>query len=92
MKNHLIAFVLTSVTFACSVPSSQNKFDGSTEDYACTTATGQIELTLSATALPDCVKLSDLPPEEAKLISETANSQNPEVSNKGTINIDRSKL
>lgn len=92
MKNYIIGFALTSAMFACSVPASHNTFDGAAENYACTTSTGQIELKLISAALPDCVKLSELPPEEAKLITDAVNNPTPPVTNQGTIAIDTSKL
>lgn len=92
----LLIPVLSLALNACAPASSKNTYNGAAEQYACTTASGQIELTLTSTPLPSCVKLSDLPPEDVQLIANAAVAEAakpaPELNTTGSILVDTTKL
>lgn len=88
----ILAFTVT----ACAPRSTKNDYNGANEQYVCTSSIGRIELKLAPAPLPQCVKLSDLPPEDAQLIVDAAAAEaakpTPKPDDKGTILIDMTKI
>jgi len=77
MKLSVLLITLASTGYSCGSTSSRNTYNGAAENYACTTADGTYTLALAANSIPSCIKLSDLPPDEAKAIVDAAHSGQP---------------
>ena len=70
------------------VPSSRNTVSGSAENYICPLADGSFELKLAETTMPSCIKLSELPPEDAQQIETAAAEQDSTIIAPGSLHIE----